>query len=184
MTTGVKGPAPVGIIGIGGLGALAVQFAKALGHPVVAIDNRQEGWALATEFDLKADLVLDPGEADTVATIKKWSGRDGLAAVIICTDDKDITKWSLNTLRPHGVAVPLGLSTSGFEFDAFLMVFGELTVKGSLVSSRIQAEEMMKVVARHNIRSHLTILKMEDGPHLSDRYMDPHLKGRLVIKID
>ena len=70
---------PVGIIGIGGLGTLAVQFAKALGHPVLALDNRQEGRDLATEFELKADIVLDPNDAGAIDKIKAWSGRDGLA---------------------------------------------------------------------------------------------------------
>lgn len=51
--------APVGVIGIGGLGSFAIQFFKALGHPTVAIDRRPEALQLATELPLKADLVID-----------------------------------------------------------------------------------------------------------------------------
>lgn len=182
MTAGVTGPAPVGIVGIGGLGALGIQFAKALGHPVVAIDNRPEGRALATEIPLKADLVIDSKDKDAVPKIKKWAGNDGLAAVIVCTDNVEGTEWSLNTLRPHGVAVPLGLPTTGFKFNAFTMIFGELTVKGSLVATRDQVEDMMKVVAQHGIRSHVTTIGMEDVPKVTDMYMAPDLKGRLVMK--
>ena len=56
MTSGVTGPAPIGTVGIGGLGALGIQFAKALGHSVVVIDNRPEGRALAAEVPLKSGL--------------------------------------------------------------------------------------------------------------------------------
>jgi D-arabinose 1-dehydrogenase-like Zn-dependent alcohol dehydrogenase len=174
----------VGIVGIGGLGTLAVQFAKAMGHTVVAVDNRAEGRELATAFSLKADLVVNPDEDDAVEKIKQWAGRDGLAAVIVCTDHVGITKWSLTTLRPHGVAVPLGLPVEGFSFDAFALIFNEITIKGSLVSNRWQAEDMMAAVARHGIKSHLNVVTMKDGPKLPELYMDQHLKGRLVMKIE
>jgi D-arabinose 1-dehydrogenase-like Zn-dependent alcohol dehydrogenase len=183
MAIGAVGPAPIGIVGIGGLGTLAVQFAKALGHRVVAIDNRPEGRDLATAFDLKADLVLDPEATDSVEKIKEWAGRDGLAAIIVCTDHVGVSKWSLTTLRPHGVAVPLGLPPNGFLFDAFDLIFNEITIRGSLVANRAQTEDMLEIVARHNIKSHLKVLTMEDGPQLPEMYMDRHLQGRLVMKI-
>lgn len=183
MAMGLAGPAPIGILGIGGLGALGIQFAKALGHSVVAIDNRAEGRALATEVPLAADLVVDVSESDVVDKIKKWAGGDGLVAILVCTDNVEAIEWSLKTLRPHGVAVPLGLPPSGFHVDAFTMIFGELTIKGSLVANREQAEEMMRVVAKHNIRSHITTIGMDEVPKVVDMYMNPNLKGRIVMKI-
>ena len=179
----MTGPAPVGILGIGGLGGLAVQFAKALGHSVVAIDNRPEGRALATEVPLKADYVVDSKDPDAVSKIKDWAGKDGLSAILVCTDNVDGTEWSLNTLRPHGVCVPLGLPTAGDKFNAFTMIFNELSIKGSLVASCDQVEDMMKIVARHGIETHITSFPLEQVPTFPDRYMAPDLKGRLVMKI-
>ena len=179
----VSSPAPIGIVGIGGLGTLAVQFAKALGHAVVAVDNRAEGRALATEFALKADLVVDTADSEAAERIKTWAGRDGLAAVIVCTDDVEITDWSLTTLRPHGVAVPLGLPPAGFKFSAFTMVFNELTIKGSLVATKHQVEDMIRVVAENQIRSHITTIGIDDAPNVTAMYMTQHLKGRLVVTI-
>ncbi len=179
----MTGPAPIGIVGIGGLGSLAVQFAKALGHAVVAIDNRPEGRDLATEFRLKADKVIDYGDPDAVEKIKTWAGRDGLAAVIVCTDNVEATEWSLNVLRPHGVAVPLGLPPAGFKFSAFTVIFNELVIKGSLVATRDQVEDMMRLVAEHQISSHITTIGIDDAPNVTGMYMNPNLKGRLVVKI-
>ena len=182
MATGTAGPAPIGILGVGGLGAYAIQFAKALGHAVVAIDNRAEGRSLAMEIPLPADLVVD-SNTEAISKVKTWAGKDGLAAILVCTDDVVATEWSLNLVRPHGVAVPLGLPVDGFRFNAFTVIFGELIIKGSLVARRDQIEDMMKVVNEHKIRNVITTVGREEAPKLPDMYMSPHLKGRLVMKI-
>lgn len=175
----------MGIIGIGGLGSLAIQFAKVRGHPVVAIDNRPEGRALATEDPFQADLVLDISNPnETLKQVKAWSRDVGLAAVIVCTDDTDVIEWSLKTLRPHGVCVPLGVPETGFKFNAFDVVFACLKIKGSLVATPGQMEAMLKVVAKYGIESHITRLPLEKVPDVTDMYKDPGLKGRLVMVID
>ncbi|KAK5729084.1 hypothetical protein LTR15_002225 [Elasticomyces elasticus] len=182
MAANVLGGLPVGIIGIGGLGAYAVQFAKALGHSVVAIDNRSEGRELAAEIPLPADLVVDYNDKNAVSTIRNWAGRDGLAAVLVCTDNVEATEWSLNLLRPHGVVVPVGLPVEGFKFSAFTLIFGELVIKGSLVATKLQIEDMLKVVAKFGIKNQIRTVGIDDAPKLPEMYMDAHLKGRLVLK--
>lgn len=66
---------PIGIIGIGGLESLRVQFAKDLRHPVVSIDDREEGMALVQEFPLKADLVVNFNDSESAEKIKSWAGK-------------------------------------------------------------------------------------------------------------
>ena len=173
----------VGVLGIGGLGSLAVQFYKARGHPVVAIDNRHEGRALAQEPDLKADLVIDMGDSNAVEKIKAWAGQLGLAAIVVCTDSVSAIEWSTKVLRPHGVCVPLGLPVEALKFNAFDVIFQELSIKGSLVASISQVEDMMKTVAKHGVRSHVSTIPLEKVPDLPGMYLDPHLTGRLVMKI-
>lgn len=90
---------PVGVIGIGGLGSLAIQFLKALGHPTVAIDRRPEPIDLAIEVPLKADLVIDSTSNTAVEDITRWADNEGLAAVIVCTDNVPVNEWSLKLLR-------------------------------------------------------------------------------------
>lgn len=133
---------------------------------------------------------------------------------MLTTDNNDATNWGLSTLRPHGVAVPLGLPVPNVQFDSFALVFQELVIKGSVVSTKEQAAAMMKTVAKHGkshsylcrvtwslhppvfpprgsrtnnglgIKSHITAIPLEKVPEvLPQAYMDPHLKGRLVVKI-
>lgn len=165
------------------MGSLGVQFAKALGHRVVAIDDRPEGLALAQEFPLRADLVVDFNDSDAAEKIKSWAGKGGLAAIVVCTDDVPAVLWSTKTLRTRGVVVNIGLPTKPIEFDAFDVVFQEKVVKGSLVASKAQIKDMLKIVDKFAIRSHITTVTLDETPELPDMYMNPHLKGRLVMKL-
>lgn len=171
------------MIGIGGLGSLAIQFLKALGHPTVAIDRRPEPLDLAVEVPLKADLVIDSTSSTAVEDITRWADNEGLAAVIVCTDDVPVNEWSLKLLRVHGKCVVLGLPTDPLTFNSFDLVFKELSIIGSLVTTLEETQKMMDVVDEFGIKTHINILCMDDAPNLPSLYMDPHLKGRLVVKM-
>ncbi|KAL4882394.1 GroES-like protein [Aspergillus karnatakaensis] len=179
----VKPGLPIGVIGIGGLGMYALQFAAAQGHPTIAIDNRQEGLDLARSLpsQFKPTAVIDYNASNAQEQIVEAAGGDGLAAVLVCTDDVQATEWSLKLLRTHGTCIPLGLPAEGFKFSAFDVVFKELTIRGSLVANRRLATEMMRFVAEKGMHSHVTTVRLEEGEDLPQCYMDPHLKGRLVV---
>lgn len=183
QAAGIDTSEPIGIVGIGGLGSLGVQLAKALGYRVVAIDDRPEGMELAQSLTLKADLVVDFNDSTAAEKIKSWAGKGGLPAIVVCTDDISAIQWSTKTLRTRGVVVEIGLPTAPIQFDAFDVVFQEKTVKGSLVASKAEVEEMLKIVAKFGIRSHITTVSLDETPDLPERYMDQHLKGRLVMKM-
>jgi D-arabinose 1-dehydrogenase-like Zn-dependent alcohol dehydrogenase len=155
-----------------------------MGFKVVAIDNREEGRALAAENPLKPDLIVDPNEEGIADKLKEWSGGLGLNGFVVCTDYVDATSWALPHLRPRGTLVELGLPTKNFEFEPFKAIFEELTIKGSLVASKKQTEDMLKTVAKHGITTKINVLTPEEGVKLPDLYMDPHLKGRLVVKFE
>ncbi|KAL4810675.1 chaperonin 10-like protein [Aspergillus unguis] len=180
---GVKAGLPIGVIGIGGLGVLALQFAAGLGHPTVAIDNREEGLQLARELPehLKPKKIVDSTSPNATDEVMNAAGDGGLAGVLVCTDSMPATEWSLKLLRTKGVCVPLGLPAEGFKFSAFDLIFKQLTVRGSLVASQRMVTEMIKVVVEKGVRSHITTMRLEEGVNLPERYMDPRLKGRLVV---
>lgn len=175
----------VAIVGIGGVGHLALQFAKAMGYRTVAIDNREEGRQLAQEVaeHLKPDLIVDSTTSDADQQILDFTLGEGLAGVVVCTDSIAANAWSLQQLGNRGVMVPLGLPKDKWQFDSEAMVFRELIIKGSYVSSADEAQVMFKVVADHKIASHLTVLSFDQIPSLVDRYLHKSMKGRLVIQI-
>jgi D-arabinose 1-dehydrogenase-like Zn-dependent alcohol dehydrogenase len=185
LSPDVKSGDAVAIVGIGGVGHLGVQFAKALGYRTVAVDNRAEGRQLALDLPehLKADLVVDSTASDADANILDFTSGEGLAGIVVCTDSIAANAWGLQQLGNKGVMVPLGLPTDKWQFDSEALVFRELTIRGSYVASAKEVEEMLKVVAEHGISSHLTVLDFDQIPNLVERYLHSSMKGRLVIKM-
>jgi D-arabinose 1-dehydrogenase-like Zn-dependent alcohol dehydrogenase len=174
----------VAIVGIGGVGHLALQFAKAMGFKTVAVDNREEGRQLALQVaeNLKPDLIIDSTASKSDVEILNFTSGEGLAGVVACTDSIEANAWAFQQLGIGGVMVPLGLPRDKWQFDSKVMVFKELTLRGSYVASREETEEMFKVVAKHNVASHLTLVPFEDLPSIIDRYTDKSMKGRLVVQ--
>ncbi|OAG05808.1 GroES-like protein, partial [Paraphaeosphaeria sporulosa] len=175
----------VAIVGIGGLGQLGIQFAKAMGFETVAIDNRLEGRRLATEVssNLRPDLIVDSSAPDASDKIMDFTAGEGLAGIVVCTDSVPANTWSLRQLGNGGVMVPVGLPQDRWQFDTEPIVFRELTIRGVYVAGREQVEEMLKVVADHKILSHVTSVSFDEIPNLVAKYTDPAMKGRLVVQI-
>jgi D-arabinose 1-dehydrogenase-like Zn-dependent alcohol dehydrogenase len=64
------------------------------------------------------------------------------------------------------------------QFDAFAVVFQEKTMKGSLVATVAQVEDMLKAINKYEICSHIATAPLEKTPDLPEMHMDLHLKGR------
>lgn len=186
MRSEVQAGEAVGIVGVGGVGHLAVQFAMAVGYRVVAVDSRKEGCELAADVPkhLKPNLVVNPSEGNADEKIREFTNNEGLGGIIVCTDSLQATSWGLSQLGNKGCFVPLGLPKEKYQFDAETIIFRELTIKGTYVASAEDVREMLKVVADHGILSHLTILSFDGIPGVVDRYLDASIKGRLVVQID
>ena len=185
MRPTVKNGEAVAVVGIGGVGHLGIQFAKAMGFKTVAIDNRPEGRQLALEVPdhLKPDLVIDSTASNAEEALLEFTSGEGLAGIIVCTDSIQANAWSLQQLGNGGIMVPLGLPKDKWQFDSEAMVFRELTIKGSYVASAEEVELMFKVAAENNISSHITLVDFEQIPSLVERYLDKSMKGRLVVRI-
>lgn len=185
-TEGLETGATVAIIGIGGLGYLGLQFAKSLGFRTVAIDNHEAGRTLANNMpspDLNPDLVADSGAVDVTDVIFKFTQSEGVAAAVVCTDSIDVNAWALSLLRIGGTMVALGLPPEKWQFDASVLVFRELTIKGSYVASAESTRRMMEAVERSGIRSQITRVSFDDAPGLVDRYCKRDFQGRMVVEM-
>ncbi|KAF2017925.1 alcohol dehydrogenase GroES-like domain-containing protein [Aaosphaeria arxii CBS 175.79] len=175
----------VAVAGIGGVGHLAIQLAKAMGFKTVAIDNRDEGCQLASDLPahLRPDQVVNSSHADAHKTILDFTAGEGLAGIVVCMDSVEANAWCVQQLGARGVMVPLGLPKEKWRFDSEAMVFNELTIRGSYVSSAEQVKDMLEIVAEKDIRSHLTILDFDQIPDVAEAFADKSRKGRLVIRI-
>ena len=79
--------------------------------------------------------------------------------------------------------VPVGLPKEKWQFDSAALVFRELTIRGVYVAGTEDVQEMLKVVAEHDITSHITTLEFDEIPEVVAKYTDSAMKGRLVVKM-
>lgn len=184
----------VGMIGVGGLGHLGVQYAKALGYKVVAIDNRQEALDLVKELPkhLQADkyVLIDSEDAEKKATEELGSAfydsNPGMDRVVINTEARHLVKWSQQCLRVGGTIVDVGLpSGTTLEVDPFPLSFKEQTVRGRLICTPAQSQDMVNLHASAGCKTYVEqTFPLKDIAKCQERYLSKELKGRLVIVME
>ncbi|BCR87462.1 uncharacterized protein ACHE_40026S [Aspergillus chevalieri] len=174
----------IGIIGIGGLGQLGVQFATALGYRTVAIDNHDSSLQLIDGMPpmLRPEARINSTCTDAKEQIMQFTNDQGLAAAVVCTDPVSVTGWSLELLRIGGVLVPLGLPPDKWQFDSQTLLFRELVIRGNYVAGKQEVEDMMQLVAKQDIKSQLTVVRRDDIPSIPDIYKKRAFRGRLVVQ--
>lgn len=185
-TAGLSPGEPVAIVGIGGLGSLGLQFAATMGFRTIAVDSRPAGRQLATEMvneKLRPALVVDSGAKNATSQILDFTNGEGVAAVVVCTDSLPANNWALTLLRTGGVMGVLGLPAENWRFDSSVIVFKELTIRGSYVAGKDSTERMIKTVGDADIRSHIALVPFDEVPGIVDAYHDTAFKGRLVVRV-
>jgi alcohol/geraniol dehydrogenase (NADP+) len=143
---GVRPSSRVGVIGIGGLGHLALQFAKAFGAEVTALSTSKDKEAEALEMG--ADHFVNTRD---MAEVKKIAGSfDFLLSTVSADQD-----WQafVNCLRPKGTLCLVGASPTPISIHAFSLLSGERSVSGSNTGSPRDLHEMLDVAARHGVKA-------------------------------
>jgi D-arabinose 1-dehydrogenase-like Zn-dependent alcohol dehydrogenase len=148
---GVGKGSRVGVLGIGGLGHLAIQFSAALGARVTAVSTEAEAKQLgATQF-----LVFSDAEAIKAAV--------GSFDVLVITSDQDDNNWgtTLSLLDFGGKLVLLALPDKPVPLPVGALVLGQKTIVGSIIGSRSETEETLAVAAAKGIKAWVHTLPME-----------------------
>ena len=143
---GVRPSSRVGVIGIGGLGHLGIQFAKAFGAEVTAFSTSKDKENEAKELGAHNFV----NTRDTGA-LKKVAGSFDLLLSTVGADQD----WGgyVNALRPKGTLCFVGVPPSAVQVQAFPLIGGQKSVSGSPIGSPRDLYEMLDVAARHNIKA-------------------------------
>ncbi|KAI0016685.1 GroES-like protein [Xylariomycetidae sp. FL0641] len=198
LAVGGRDPEPgrwLAMIGIGGLGHLGIQYAKALGYRVVAIDNRQEAVDLATgrlPAHLRPDrtyVVAD--EAAQTACREELGGGGGLYAsnpgvdaVVINAEAPHLVRFAQAFTRKGGHLCDVGLPGGGatFAVDPFALNFKEQTLHGRLICTPAQCQGMLELHARHGCRVHVEkTYPVDDINDMLEHYQRKNLQGRICM---
>jgi len=134
----------VAVFGVGGLGHLAVQYARITGASVVAVDVNEA--RLETARELGAEHVVKASEEDPVAAIQRLGGAD--AAIATAVSPKPFQQ-AYRSLARGGRLVCVGLPAENhLEIPIFETVLGALEVRGSIVGTRHDLEEVFELHRR------------------------------------
>ena len=168
----------VGIQGLGGLGHLAVQYAKGLGYRTAVIARGSEKAALADK--LGADYYIDsttddPGEALT---------RLGGAAAIVATAANGASMSSLPAgLSPRGRLVVVGVALDPISVSTVDLIFGGRTIAGTLTGSSIDNEDNLAFGLATGVQPMVEVMPMDQAPAAYERMMDGAARLRIVLTV-
>src|ERR1044071_2233081 len=155
--TGAKPGEWVVVSGVGGLGHLAVQYAKAMGLHVAAVDVAEEKLALARE--LGAELTFNAEVEDPAAKIQQEIG--GGQGVLITAVSPPAFRQGIGMLRRGGTCVLVGLPPGDFPAPIFAVGLKRLAVRGSLVRPRNDPREALQFAAEGKVRSSVEAQPLE-----------------------
>ncbi|SEJ00877.1 alcohol dehydrogenase, propanol-preferring [Dyadobacter koreensis] len=169
----------VAISGIGGLGHLAVQYAKAMGMHVAAIDISQEKLDLAKK--LGADLTVNAMEADPGEYLKKETG--GMHGVLVTAVSPIAFKQGISALRKKGTIALNGLPPGSFDLPIFETVLNRYTVRGSIVGTRKDLQESIQFALEGKVKATVHTTSLENINSVFDEMKAGKIDGRVVMKI-
>lgn len=167
------------ISGIGGLGHLAVQYAKAMGLHVVALARSDEKLELAKQ--LGADLTVNVREKDPGKVVQDEIG--GAHGALVTAVSTEAFHQALETLRPGGTCSLVGLPPGEFPAPIFEMVVKRLTVRGSIVGTRADLQECLQFAAEGKVKPTVEIQPLEAINDVFDRLRNGKINGRIVLQI-
>ncbi|OIT18736.1 putative mannitol dehydrogenase, partial [Nicotiana attenuata] len=167
----------IGVVGLGGLGHIAVKFAKAFGTRVTVISTSASKKQEAIER-LGADSFLvsrDPDQMQAAA-----GSLDGIIDTVSAVHP---LLPLINLLKTHGKLVIVGAPDKPLELPVFPLLLGRKLVAGSAIGGIKETQEMVDFAAKHNITPDVEVVPMDYVNTAMERLAKSDVKYRFVLDI-
>ena len=166
----------VAILGIGGLGHLAVQYAAKSGYRTVAIARGEDKGPLAKQ--LGAHLYIDSTKQNPAAELQKIGG----AKIILSTlTSAKALEWSLDGLAPTGKIIVVGAPDGPIVINPFPLLLGRRTVAGWPSGTGMDSEDTLNFSALTQVKPMVETYPLEQAPAAYDRMMSGKARFRVVL---
>jgi propanol-preferring alcohol dehydrogenase len=174
--SGAKAGDLVAILGIGGLGHLAVQYARRMGFRVVAIGLGPEIGELATK--LGAHHYIDSLTAKPAEALQALGG----AAVVLATASagKAVAE-TVKGLGPHGEVIVLGATADPIELSAFDLLFATRKVIGALTGTPATGDATLNFSVLTGVEAMIETMPLERAPEAYAKMMAAKARFRMVL---
>jgi propanol-preferring alcohol dehydrogenase len=170
----------VAISGIGGLGHMAVQYAKAMGLHVVALDVTDEKLTLAR--NVGADVAVNAKSPDAAEQVIKATG-GGAHGVLVTAVSPAAFSQALRLARRRGTVSLVGLPPGEFPTPIFDVVLKRITIRGSIVGTRMDLAEALAFASEGKVRTHIHRAELDDINKIFSALKTGTVDGRVVITI-
>jgi propanol-preferring alcohol dehydrogenase len=168
----------IAISGCGGLGHLAIQYARAMGLRVCAVDIEDEKLALAKS--LGADLTFNARHGDVAAALKKETG-GGAHGVLITAPSLAAFHLGLGLTRKRGTCVLVGLPPGDFPVPLFDVVSNCITIRGSFVGTREDMAEALAFAVEGKVKAEVELQPLSAINDIFKRMEHGDVAARVVI---
>jgi propanol-preferring alcohol dehydrogenase len=178
--SGARSSDLVAVFGAGGLGHLAIQYARITGASVVAVDTNAE--RLETARELGAEHVIHVGEQDPVAALQALGGADVAVSTAV---SPSAFEAALGGLARGGRLVCVGLpAQNGMEVPIFETVLGGLSIIGSIVGTHNDLTEVFDLHARGLTHVQRADIALDDVNEAIEQVLDGSAPApRLVFRL-
>jgi propanol-preferring alcohol dehydrogenase len=166
------------ISGAGGLGHLAIQYAKVMGLQVCAVDI--DDGKLAQAKELGADLTVNASHGDPAEAVKKATG-GGAHGVLITAPSLGAFKQGVGMTRKRGTCVLVGLPPGDFPVPLFDVVANCITIRGSFVGNREDMAEALAFAAEGKVKADIELQPLSEMNSVFDRLQHGEVAARVVI---
>jgi alcohol dehydrogenase, propanol-preferring len=173
---GLRGGDLVAVQGIGGLGHLAVQFARHMGFRTVAIGRGREKEKLAK--DLGAHVYIDSAVDDPAAVLQRIGGA---RAILATATSGDAMGPLVSGLSARGKLIVVGVPGDPIQLNAFPLVFGGRSIYGSLTGTPIDSEDTLAFSVLENIHPMIETAPLERAADAYARMMEGKARFRMVL---
>ena len=170
----------IAISGIGGLGHIAIQYAKAMGLHIAALDVSEEKLALARK--LGAEITVNAKSQDAAAQIVKQTG-GGAHGVLVTAVSPPAFSQALHMVRRKGTVSLVGLPPGDFPTPIFDVVLKRITLRGSIVGTRKDLAEAIEFAAEGKVRAHIHKARLADINRVFADLKAGKVDGRIVIDL-
>ncbi len=167
----------VAVFGIGGLGHLAVQVARAFGAEVIALDVSDDKLALARE--LGATTTLNVADPEALKTIRKLGGAH---VAVVTSAAKAAYDMAFKCLRPAGTLAVVGLPTEALSFQALGIVGNEIRIVGAAVGTREDMRAVLDLAVAGELRCQVETQPLAEVNEVFARMQRGGISGRVVLR--
>jgi propanol-preferring alcohol dehydrogenase len=166
----------VAVFGVGGLGHLAVQYARRMGFEVVAIDRGDDKAELSKK--LGAHHYIDSSASDVAKALQT---RGGAAVVLATASGGKAVAAALGGLRRGGVVISLGATEEPIELSAFDLLFRQLGVDGALTGTPAAGDATLRFSVLCDVAAMVETMPLERAAEAYARMMSGQARFRMVL---